>query len=237
MQHAKTFFNILGTIIIGLVILLGILAFFKALSLSPLWTTEGASWVQAFGSIGAILASGIIANWQYRKSAADQEKQRVRDHLVPAVAILTLMRELEFAGNRGRMAIEDIIGAVDFGVIDYDPTAQMREVETSLRAMSDLEASFRAIPLWQLPSPEIVRDLAAVIRFIPRACDDLRWMRDWLDANSLDIRQANQKLELLKLELEVWVIEFEKHVIALGGNPDTGTHFGRISRRSSAPAA
>lgn len=40
---------------------------------------ECASWVQAWGSIGAILATGFAAAWPYRRALADQERRRVED--------------------------------------------------------------------------------------------------------------------------------------------------------------
>ncbi len=176
--------------------------------------SDWASWVQAAGSIGAILASGWLANWQFRKTVATQESQRSRDHLVPAVAILTLMRELEFEGNRGIAAVREMIN--NDRKIAWDDA----------HFLSGIEESFRAIPLWQLPTPEIVRDLAAIIRFIPTLRDMLRTLHCNFQSQGWDLDLAERSMNGYHTELRIWVESFERHVTNLGGDPNTGTHMG-----------
>lgn len=54
------FLRIVGCVVLGLVILLGTLAGFQMLSVSPIWSEKGAAWVQAVGSVAALAVAIFV---------------------------------------------------------------------------------------------------------------------------------------------------------------------------------
>jgi hypothetical protein len=178
--------------------------------------SDWSGWVQAVGSIGAIIASGWIANWQYTRHAADQEAQRKRAELVPMLAILTLVRDFEF---HSFLAISSVTNAVELDVLAAltDPLTLFDAVETSLKA----------IPLHQLPSPEAVRDMASLLAFIPFARTRITAALKEFETEQWDPLEAGIRMDSIQASARLHVTAFEMHVKSLGGDPDTGTHFGR----------
>lgn len=166
---------------------------------------DWSGWVQAVGSIGAILASGYIATWQYRKAAIDSAEQRRQEHLVQVVAIHALMREVSFEGVRSIATIENML---------YGDNSTIWQ---SYNYLVTIEESFRKIPLWQLPNPQIVSDISALFRFIPRHRERLTELYNEVHSPHSDLQVLLFNLSSMRTEFGIWEDRFARHVLALGG--------------------
>jgi hypothetical protein len=88
-MQTEEIYRIVGGIVIALVILLGTLAAVVMLSMSPLWSNEGAAWVQAVGSIGAIVASLAIV----RMSDGRVKRRNRENRMIMALASIAFLKE------------------------------------------------------------------------------------------------------------------------------------------------
>lgn len=176
--------------------------------------SDWAAWVQAVGSVGAIIASGVIANWQYKKNFYDQELRRKEADLVPVLAILTLARELEFQIS---MCIRNLQNALDLEVINggFDPKTRF----------DTLESMLKAIPLHQLPNHHVVRDMATLLNLIPYARTRLTDLTLSFATDQWDNWEVRVATCSIKEFICAEVTKFENHVLALGGTTETGTNF------------
>lgn len=87
-------YHVIGAILVGLIFLYGVLAFFQTLSNSPLWTERGAAWVQAVGSIAAILGAYHLANRSYRLAQDDQQQRASEDEANTLLSFKYLANEI-----------------------------------------------------------------------------------------------------------------------------------------------
>jgi hypothetical protein len=91
MNEEKSPLHAAGTMLVFVVAGIGLCALVKLISLSPLWSTEGAAWVQAIGSIGAIIAAIVIMKYQSeeaRKLAIETDARALSRRLAALEALI-----------------------------------------------------------------------------------------------------------------------------------------------------
>jgi hypothetical protein len=84
--------GIVGWIIVGLVIIIGTLAGFQMLSVSPLWTEPGAAWVQA---VGACIGIGIAIYVPARQNQLQNDREEAREKAEIAATLKSIKSELQ----------------------------------------------------------------------------------------------------------------------------------------------
>lgn len=84
------FLKIVGLIIIGLVVIIGTLAAVQMLSVSPLWTEEGAAWVGAIGTVGTLIGTVWLATTETRRRHTEELARAniVVSALTPRISLL-----------------------------------------------------------------------------------------------------------------------------------------------------
>lgn len=83
--------RLFGFLLVGIVIMLGLLAMVHMLSTTALWSSEGAAWVQAIGSILAIWIAIFVADRQHKSAIRlmqSADRLAVRRQLESVLAIL-----------------------------------------------------------------------------------------------------------------------------------------------------
>jgi hypothetical protein len=91
MTEEKSPLQAAAAMLVFVVASIGLVALFKALSLSPLWSSEGAAWVQALGSIGAIFAAVFVMKRQgeeARKLAVETDARALGRRLAALEALV-----------------------------------------------------------------------------------------------------------------------------------------------------
>ncbi|WP_175016925.1 hypothetical protein [Massilia sp. YMA4] len=73
-MRADDVYKVIGGILVTVVAMYGCFALIQFVAQSPLWTAEGAAWVQAFGSIAAILTAFWIG---HRDASARAQEAKV----------------------------------------------------------------------------------------------------------------------------------------------------------------
>jgi hypothetical protein len=142
---------------------------------------ECASWVQAWGSIGAILGAAAVAGWQARNSRRDQERARDSDAKAKAAAIKGILRRANIVINN---ADRNVAG---------DPQTVMLAIEQ----VDQVQATLRTLPIFEIPNADLVflvqrldRDLHYVTellrRFSARPATDAR------------VKKANNLIERIR---------------------------------------
>lgn len=91
MDEQKRTLHAAVTMVVLIVVGIGLLAFISLISISPLWSTQGAAWVQAIGSIGAIVAAIKIMkrqNEEARKLAIETDARALSRRLAALEALV-----------------------------------------------------------------------------------------------------------------------------------------------------
>jgi len=132
----------------------------SAIKLSGIDSNVVASWVQAFGSIGAIVGAFAVANWQTRKQQLQLEQQRLGRlqslHAVVQIAALHAESMGEFAKKR----------PPDFAFKAFWNTALGGPFQAVVQAL-------KAIPVHELGQAELVVQCMAIIGAMTRIQTDV----------------------------------------------------------------
>lgn len=135
-----------GWAIVGAVV--GI-AIFVGLGVMFDWNkSEWASWVQAVGSIAAILAAGAIASWQASASKREFVERRYEADKGKALAIKYILRRVELIVQNAERSL-----SVDAGA---------RQLAADQAVF--IQGALRALPMFEVPSAELVFQLQRVDR-------------------------------------------------------------------------
>jgi hypothetical protein len=150
--------NELGTVgAIGGMAALSTLLMGLALAIYPGWARVGAwleksdtpAWVQAVGSILAIIGAAGIAGWQAQANRREAVRERRRSETHKALAIdYILQRASLVVSNLERVVQSPSVGALKLA------GAQIEMVQQTLRAL----------PVFEIPSPRLVFELQRVDR-------------------------------------------------------------------------
>ena len=160
--------------------------------LSNLTSSEWASWVQAIGSIAAIIGAIFIAGWQTRRQHLDalrlmaEEKRQSRLEL--ARTLLVLSRNSLSALNHLTDSMKDreAVHVIGEGGVHYD-IEQIRRIDTSLAA----------IPLHDLPSSLVTHTMvvsATVRQYREKVEQVLRVHRTMDGAEFSDFFECRRKM-------------------------------------------
>lgn len=105
-----------------------------------------AGWVQAFGSIAAILASGVIAAWQMNVTKRDAERDRLDRGMALVEAVGTLAHSFlqEMASMAARFQ-------------DRESALDLRRHRSDDSIFKNIELSVLDIPLQDLPDRETIK--------------------------------------------------------------------------------
>jgi hypothetical protein len=135
---------------VGWVVLVGVsLGVFVGLGFHFCWNkSEWASWVQAVGSIAAILAAARIASWQASAAKREFDARRQDEKLTKALTIKYVLR-------RARLIVDNA-ERVALG------THHAKNI--AVEQVASMQLSLRAIPVFEIPSPELVFQLQRVDR-------------------------------------------------------------------------
>lgn len=101
---------------------------------------DAPAWVQAIGSIGAILAATAIAGWQARNARLQQDKARRDDAIAKAAAIKGILRRVNIVVNNAERNIE--------------PNSTM--VPLAIEQVELVQATIRRLPVFEIPTAELV---------------------------------------------------------------------------------
>ncbi|WP_295460460.1 hypothetical protein [uncultured Pseudomonas sp.] len=111
---------------------------------------EAASWVQAVGSIGAIIGAGAVANWQMQKSQSQSEKDKVeRQQAMYAV----IHNAAEWASSAGSF-------------VSKTPEDWAFQISWNLHMGPSFSASLQSItkvPAHELGSPLLVTQFVTIV--------------------------------------------------------------------------
>lgn len=145
MNEEKTPLEAAGTMLVFIVAGIGLCALIKVVALSPLWSNEGAAWVQAVGSIGAIIAAVIVMKHQSeeaRRLAIETDARALNRRLAALHALIDQGYEMVQSVNK------HAIGIASFW--DYCFTLVRSEDIKAIRQ------ALEAIPLHTLESYKLV---------------------------------------------------------------------------------
>jgi hypothetical protein len=116
--------------------------------------SECASWVQAWGSIGAIFSAACLAWWQLRKgekAAVEQRRVADRARLIAIASVLTkAVIALELAEEAAR---------------NFKPST----FKFAASELADAQTQIARLPIFDIPHPALVLQLQFVRRFIEDA--------------------------------------------------------------------
>lgn len=110
--------------------------------------SEWASWVQAIGSIGAILAAAFIATWQIDATRKSAQAERRRKAAVMVEAVTALVRS-------HLQELESISALVDRHK-HYETRRRMERLDPT-EVFATIERAAQGIPLHDLPDAEMIR--------------------------------------------------------------------------------
>ncbi|MBB4225177.1 hypothetical protein [Variovorax guangxiensis] len=113
--------------------------FFTAVS-AVLGRLDAPAWVQAIGSIGAILAAAAIAGWQARSARIQQQRSRREDTAARAAALREIVRRAIIAINNADRLIQP-------GPISVALAIDQAEL---------VQEAIRKIPVFEIPTPQLV---------------------------------------------------------------------------------
>lgn len=131
--------------------------------------SDWAAWVQAVGSIAAILAAARIATWQAAAASREFEKRRAQADRAKAQGIKYILRRVEFVVDNAARVISDPI---------HKQTAAFGNVpgssfEGAVNQVEMAQSALRGLPVFEIPSPELIfliqradRDLLYVLRML-----------------------------------------------------------------------
>jgi hypothetical protein len=162
-------------IVVALFVGLLTVGLIKAVKEKGAGSGEAASWMQAIGSIGAIAAAFVVAASQRRADRNLEAEKRNIDELK------------RFEAVKAILATTNVVAA-KFGKAWGD--RQTNTLETSnIQYLSDCKASIAALPVFEIPDP----DLVVYITTLPRA---LQLLIDALD-NARGYSQLNLNIPFL----------------------------------------
>lgn len=173
---------------------------------TDLTSTEWAAWVQAIGSIVAILAATIIAIWQSKRQhesafALHKEEQR-HNQLEQAKALLTICQNSTKAAKyfAGEMHDRETIHMI-----------ASQETYVDFGELQTLQNSTSNIPLYSLPARLITHAMAlgATIRQFKQNVDSVIQLHRQMDANQFQKFFDNLGQMIKSLELTCGDIETE----------------------------
>jgi hypothetical protein len=101
---------------------------------------DAPAWVQAIGSVGAILGAAAIAGWQARNARLQQVQSRKDDAIAKAAAVKGILRRVSIVINNAERNIEPNSTAV---------TLAIEQVEL-------MQATIRRLPVFEIPTAELV---------------------------------------------------------------------------------
>lgn len=147
----------------------------SAMKLSEMSSSEVASWVQAFGSIGAIMGAFAVANWQSRKQQIHREQEK-SDRLLSLYAVIESAASHakamgEIAENRPPSCTFQgpwksiTVGAVQASVqaLNTIPLHELGKAELVIQCMSIIGAMTQMLSdmnsFSEQPSPHLVDEL------------------------------------------------------------------------------
>lgn len=145
MNEEKNSLHAAGTLLVFVVAGIGLCALIKLISLSPLWSTEGAAWVQAIGSIGAIIAAIMIMKHQ-----SDQARKLAIETDVRALGRrLAALEALVDQGFKMAQSVEKHANGVRSFYDYFFTLVRPEEIEAITQALKE-------IPLYTLESYTLV---------------------------------------------------------------------------------
>lgn len=132
--------------------------------LSNLSSQDWAAWVQAIGSIGAVLAAFIVSNRQFKHALLLETEKRARSDARLVDSVMAIAEEGKTVAEQGHRIVAWNECPIDWE--DYN-RAKLAAAYNALYA----------IPIHTLPSSELVRDVVG-FRLSLRDLDDQlhRWM-------------------------------------------------------------
>ncbi|WP_447746877.1 hypothetical protein [Variovorax boronicumulans] len=147
-----------GIAVLALMLLIHALAVFPGVS-AIRWFFQGTAtvlgrldapaWVQAIGSILAIVAAGAIAGWQARESRLEARRNRKRSDTDRALAVSYLLR-------RAILVVENTQNAIG--------SKSRGSMNLAREQVEMVQQALRALPVFEIPSPRLVFDLQRVDR-------------------------------------------------------------------------
>jgi hypothetical protein len=146
MWKKRLYVSLLGCAAISVILFLG----FKF----DLNKSEWASWVQAVGSISAILAAAAIASWQSHTAQQNYERRKREDRINKALAIKYILRRAKLVLDNAERSIAASSHAKDIAIEQVD----------------FMQLTLRSLPVFETPSPELVF-------FIQRTDRDMTYIR------------------------------------------------------------
>lgn len=146
------------------VVTIPIITLLKALTLSPLvvligwwvftwsWESQAApGWVQAVGSIGAILAAGAIPAWQRRLEGLRREADQYQRQIADCFQLRRLIQEIQHLLTKGDQANSNWFGRnralVETGMLDILQRLSSLESERSDKVLLKSTYDVRLIVL------------------------------------------------------------------------------------------
>ena len=157
-------------------ILLGLTIFIAAGVYFDWGKSDWAAWVQAVGSIAAILAAARIAAWQATSASREYDKRRAEADKAKALAIkYILQRTVLVVENAARVIAPEpasLQRPVAYGGTDA-PNVDIAEAQIEM-----VQSALRSLPMFEIPSPDL-------IFVIQRADRDLLYVQKLLRSRKL----------------------------------------------------
>lgn len=152
MSEEKSSLHAAGTMLVFVVAGIGLCALIKLISLSPLWSSEGAAWVQAVGSIGAIIAAVMIMKHQSeeaRKLAIETDARALGRRLAALEALID-------QGFKMAQSVEKHANGIRSFYDYFFTLVRPEEIEAITQAL-------KGIPLYTLESYKLVMGVHEMI--------------------------------------------------------------------------
>lgn len=206
----RTFVEIVGVIILGLVILLGTLAAIQALSITPLWGESGAAWVQAAGAIAAIYFAGRHSIKQAERQHADAMRLQENQARLQLLAATEAIAEVSEVALRRLYSIIKKMTITREQFHDYADGSRRLELKMYAAITKDISE----IALHELPSRFLVHKVSAIktltLLTSERVQDALKFHRE-LDA--VKIRKFFNMLADTHQQLCLHLIDIEREAV------------------------
>jgi hypothetical protein len=101
--------RVIGAVVVGLIIILGLLAGVQMLSISPIWSEQGATWVGAVGTVATLAGTIWLATTESRR----RRKEELERAYIVAAALAPRISQL-------RMEISAVEGSLSFKDLETD---------------------------------------------------------------------------------------------------------------------
>lgn len=204
-------FRVFGFMAFGIVITLGLLAVVQMLSMSPLWNEGGAAWVQAIGSIAAILAAIWVGDRAARKASDHAEKMH---SLITEKRHSAMRAILDDADFQCRYAARDFEGDGDFGNLSFIFSFNLRKFDAVLAAVE-------GIPLHELDSYHAAEGIAGLRNSMIRIKQTIQSVLDPSRPPSGGDEPDDWVKDLGRNQCDEARAFYSLAVVALGGMPNT----------------